>query len=138
MKKFFKLSELMIAMVIVAILFIGAIPQMSETRSQITYILKQLNTKTDGQLNGTFFLGSGNINGKTELYYYFYVQDESGRTTAHREHINNVIIYEDIILPKTPYAEYNKCISITDLDRRRWNLHIPKNSILQEYNPNFK
>jgi hypothetical protein len=96
--------------------------------------------KDNISINGSFFLGSGNIDGK--LKYYFYIKTKSGGFKAQNIEADNVEIFEN---NKTPciikYESKFKNIIwnwIAFTIKEKAEINIPKGSILRNYKLNLK
>jgi hypothetical protein len=91
--------------------------------------------------NGSFFLGSGKIDG--EMYYYYYEKLTNGGFKSHKIQSSSVIVFEDqdstayIIntykrLPKD-HSAYNWTFRMPGTE-----IHVPKGSIVHDYNLDLK
>lgn len=97
-------------------------------------------------VHGSFFLGSGNVNGKA--CYYYYTLEDNGGYTLNEIPTEDAQIFMDINGNETPYIEIVSAKSTSCSDRfsvedcvkydhylqRKYNIHVPQGAIVQRYN----
>jgi hypothetical protein len=92
----------------------------SEKPKEHTYNLLSLDLQNS--LEGQFFLGSGMIN--NDSYFFFYTEDEHGLCQLNKVYYRYLSFYQDGGKTATYTIEYV------------WVLHIPKNSIKENFKLN--
>ena len=113
MKKF-----VVFLIVLILLFIIACIPV-----SSCSQTFKLLSLDFHETLQGIFFLGSGTLEGNT--YYFFYTEDEKGESRLRKVPYYRVSFYQD-----------GGKVAILDKDCYAWELHIPKNSIKENYTLN--
>lgn len=106
--------------------------------------LKQF-TVNQGGVSGSFFLGCGSISGGEKEYYFYYKTKEGNKFRPAAAPLDRVIIIEDgqnkVVFIKEPYSD-SLTVDI-NIDRggfscvKEYEFHIPKDSILEAYDPNL-
>lgn len=111
-------------------------------KSRETYTTPIYSLRNQLQIEGQFSLGSGFVD--SQEHYYFFTKDNRGSYQAFHAKACNAYIFEDE--EKTPYARwqtvhYVPSIWVCYFTRKIFDryedtaldLHVPKNTIIQEY-----
>ena len=114
-------------LILIVLLFVGCGSELEIKE----YDLVQL--KMGNTISGSFFLGTGSVDGS--LTHYYYEKDEQGRIRFKKAHPwYDVYIVED----GGCFVRYRKLESNWSSSIREIEFHIPKGSILYDINPNIK
>ena len=100
------------------------------TKITTTKELYSLNVQ-DAQ-KSTFILGTGIS--KEKDYYVVYIENDKGGLELERYDAENSEIYMDLLEKEKPYVVITKFASVFT----SYELHLPKDSVISEYNAQYK
>ena len=110
-----------------------------------TYELPIISLNRYNEIRGSFIFGCGDIG--QERYYYVYTQEPDGGYHERKLPAYMVKIYETDMAPKIKFVNFHKikqgnidmyAVYMRLADKASIELYIPKNSIMLNYDHNFK
>lgn len=117
-------------------LVIGSEFMVEHSRADKTYQIYSL--RNDSSINGSFFLGSGQINRRE--YYYMFAKNSRGGYIRNILPINECALFQDSNAPYVHYQEIkyrqNRWISFVPFYSKEgsiYNIHVPENTIVEKF-----
>jgi len=121
-------------------LFIGAMSDSMVEYKRVDQRISVYSLRNESGVNGSFFLGSGNIS-RTE-YYYTFIRDARGGYERFKIQSSICYLFQDE--NESPYISWQDVYyrppkwlliwpSFSNMRQTKYDIHIPENTIIQKY-----